>query len=121
MVITAIQAILISFVMGIVVGGVVGWKFTFNMRLAKIQEQQILINKLKDELSKARHELMLVKIDKTKEKVGVAVDGVSKSAIAAGEVVSSVASGIRSKIFRKKKEEIDLTKKKDSNSEKDEK
>ena len=109
MVITAIQAILIAFAVGIIVGGVVGWKLTFNMRLAKIQEQQVVVHKLKDKVAQLKGELRTLKLLKTKEKVNSAMSGVGKSAVdvtvAAGGAVSSAASSIKSKLFGKKKEE----------------
>lgn len=108
MVITAIQAILIAFAVGVIVGGVIGWKLTFNMRLAKIQEQQVIINKLKNDNYRMRSEIRNHKIEKTKEKVETAASVAAKGAIGAakgaGVAVSGVADSLKDLLWKKKKE-----------------
>lgn len=114
--VTVIQSILIAFAVGVIVGCVIGWKMTFNMRLAKIQEQQVLINRLKADRKKMKSELMEIRVERAKEKVGSAVDVVSdvgKSAASVastagkgiGKGVTSVAQGLKTKIFGKKKDD----------------
>ena len=103
MVVTAIQAILISFVVGIVVGCFIGWKFTFNMRLAKVQEQQVTINKLKDHNDKLRSKIRDYHYQKTKEKAGNAVDAVGKAASATTGAVGNAAASLKERLFKKAK------------------
>jgi predicted negative regulator of RcsB-dependent stress response len=102
MVITAIQAILIAFGIGLIVGALIGWKFTFNMRLAQIQEQQVTINKLRDKLSEAQAEIRSHKIQKTKDNIGNAAIVVGQAAVATGGAVSNVASSLKDRLFGKK-------------------
>lgn len=93
MVVTAIQAILIAFAVGIIVGGIIGWKFTFNMRLAKIQEQQIIITKLRSENSKLKSEIRAYKFSQTREKVGNAANAAAKGAGSAASLMAKGAGG----------------------------
>ncbi len=106
MVITAIQAILIAFAVGVLVGAIIGWKLTFNMRLARIQEQQVMLNKLKFERDKARSELRTLKMEKAKEKVSSVVDGAGRGVVGlatgATGAVSSAASSLKSRLWGKK-------------------
>ena len=106
MVITAIQAILIAFAVGILVGAIIGWKLTFNMRLARIQEQQVTINKLKFDRDKARSELRTLKMEKAKEKVSNVVDGAGRGVVGlatgATGAVSSAAASLKSRLWGKK-------------------
>lgn len=112
MVITAIQAILIAFAVGLIVGAVVGWKFTFNMRLARIQEQQVTINKLKEKLAAANAELRTIKYQKTKENVSNAAVAVGQTAVAAGGAVGNAAVSLKDRIFGGKKDKKDKKDKK---------
>lgn len=96
MIVSTIQAILIAAVTGLIVGGVIGWKLTFNLRLAKIQEQQVTINRLREENSKLKAEVRGFKSAQRREKVG-------NAASAAGETVTTVANNIKSKFFGQRK------------------
>lgn len=118
MIITAIQAILIAFVVGLIVGGFIGWKMTFNMRLVKIQEQQVIINKLRDQNGELKSKIRNYNAQRTKDKVSQAASAVSgavgSTAIATGQAVASaggavgnVASSIKGKIWPKKKKKED--------------
>ena len=118
MIITAIQAILIAFVVGLIVGGFIGWKMTFNMRLVKIQEQQVTINKLRDQNGELKSKIRNYNTQRTKDKMSQAASAVSgavgSTAIATGQAVASaggavgnVASSIKGKIWPKKKKKED--------------
>lgn len=114
MVITAIQAILIAFAVGLIVGGVIGWKLTFNMRMAKIQELQVINNKLRDQNNKLRAKVRSHNLSKTKENVGKKVVAAGDAAVAAGGAAATVVSGLRERLLGKNKNGSDQRKLKES-------
>jgi len=94
MIITAIQAILIAFAIGVIVGGFIGWKLTFNMRLVRLQEQQVTINKLRHENAEYRTKIRNYNIQRTKDKASNAAAAVGSAALATGSAVGSAAAAV---------------------------
>jgi len=94
MIITAIQAILIAFAIGVIVGGFIGWKLTFNMRLVRLQEQQVAINKLKHENAEYRSKIRSYNIQKTKDKASNAAVAVGNAALITGSAVGNAAVAV---------------------------
>ena len=95
MIVSTIQVIVIAFAVGFILGTITGWRLTFNSRLAKIQEQQIKIEKLKEDYSKLTSRLRSYKMGETKEWVEEKVSGAKDGA-------SSMVNNIRSKIWKNK-------------------